>query len=111
MIRRPPRSTLFPYTTLFRSLLGFVAMPQHRPHRVYLRVAGGAVRAALLDFLENRRGRGEREARAAVFLRDQAREPARLGERAHELRGVRPPPGPPPASIPPGGYARVSARH
>src|SRR5256885_9759473 len=26
MIRRPPRSTLFPYTTLFRSLLlGFVA--------------------------------------------------------------------------------------
>src|SRR2546429_5954589 len=25
MIRRPPRSTLFPYTTLFRSLI-------HRPH-------------------------------------------------------------------------------
>src|SRR2546430_13691347 len=24
MIRRPPRSTLFPYTTLFRSLLGIV---------------------------------------------------------------------------------------
>src|SRR3712207_7600098 len=24
MIRRPPRSTLFPYTTLFRSLLGHV---------------------------------------------------------------------------------------
>src|SRR2546429_6685272 len=24
MIRRPPRSTLFPYTTLFRSLFGFV---------------------------------------------------------------------------------------
>src|SRR2546426_7916395 len=24
MIRRPPRSTLFPYTTLFRSLLAFV---------------------------------------------------------------------------------------
>src|SRR5688572_32107972 len=23
MLRRPPRSTLFPYTTLFRSLLGF----------------------------------------------------------------------------------------
>src|SRR3712207_17145 len=26
MIRRPPRSTLFPYTTLFRSL-GFAALP------------------------------------------------------------------------------------
>src|SRR2546430_3454386 len=25
MIRRPPRSTLFPYTTLFRSLLGGIA--------------------------------------------------------------------------------------
>src|SRR2546422_3514656 len=25
MIRRPPRSTLFPYTTLFRSMLGFGA--------------------------------------------------------------------------------------
>src|SRR2546422_4835929 len=26
MIRRPPRSTLFPYTTLFRSLTGGVAL-------------------------------------------------------------------------------------
>src|SRR3712207_7662976 len=33
MIRRPPRSTLFPYTTLFRSKLGvdpwWVAVPDH----------------------------------------------------------------------------------
>src|SRR3712207_7240868 len=27
MIRRPPRSTLFPYTTLFRSLVGAEAPP------------------------------------------------------------------------------------
>src|SRR5258707_10734617 len=27
MIRRPPRSTLFPYTTLFRSLLGLYRLP------------------------------------------------------------------------------------
>src|SRR3989440_6693210 len=26
MIRRPPRSTLFPYTTLFRSMLGLFAL-------------------------------------------------------------------------------------
>src|SRR3712207_7699692 len=26
MIRRPPRSTLFPYTTLFRSYLGVIAL-------------------------------------------------------------------------------------
>src|SRR5689334_24356368 len=30
MIRRPPRSTLFPYTTLFRSCFG----PQLRPRRM-----------------------------------------------------------------------------
>src|SRR3712207_7417375 len=29
MIRRPPRSTLFPYTTLFRSLLALVDNLQH----------------------------------------------------------------------------------
>src|SRR5256885_12916413 len=29
MIRRPPRSTLFPYTTLFRSLDVSVVMPDH----------------------------------------------------------------------------------
>src|SRR5205807_4003673 len=28
MIRRPPKSTLFPYTTLFRSLLGSVPVTQ-----------------------------------------------------------------------------------
>src|SRR5256885_13201407 len=32
MIRRPPRSTLFPYTTLFRSLLSF--SQQIRPLRI-----------------------------------------------------------------------------
>src|SRR2546422_8249222 len=31
MIRRPPRSTLFPYTTLFRS--GGMASPPHFPQR------------------------------------------------------------------------------
>src|SRR5712672_4222272 len=29
MIRRPPRSTLFPYTTLFRSVLGFDILSPH----------------------------------------------------------------------------------
>src|SRR2546426_9356017 len=40
MIRRPPRSTLFPYTTLFRSLVD-------RPPRVHERVAVPADGAAL----------------------------------------------------------------
>src|ERR1051326_6735918 len=35
MIRRPPRSTLFPYTTLFRSRPPRCAIPQHQaPHFV-----------------------------------------------------------------------------
>src|SRR2546430_8428929 len=39
MIRRPPRSTLFPYTTLFRSL-GFIERPE--PSRASLSVDAGA---------------------------------------------------------------------
>src|SRR2546430_3568144 len=31
MIRRPPRSTLFPYTTLFRSPFGSVCYPESYP--------------------------------------------------------------------------------
>src|SRR2546429_6496659 len=42
MIRRPPRSTLFPYTTLFRSLLIGV-------DRVNIRIAHG-----LVDFVDDR---------------------------------------------------------
>src|SRR5690349_22855219 len=41
MIRRPPRSTLFPYTTLFRSLLG--AVPQRGAHGVRLAVELGGL--------------------------------------------------------------------
>src|SRR3712207_7395049 len=54
MIRRPPRSTLFPYTTLFRSLLFAVARPVPfaqcslrpfvRGERLPREVAGTAVR-------------------------------------------------------------------
>src|SRR5687767_15747947 len=50
MIRRPPRSTLFPYTTLFRSVLpARVERPRARDRRV---VAVGRVRASLTDLLE-----------------------------------------------------------
>src|SRR2546427_7876182 len=42
MIRRPPRSTLFPYTTLFRSEQAMTFL-----------VHGDAVRSKRLDFLES----------------------------------------------------------
>src|SRR6202451_4827731 len=34
MIRRPPRSTLFPYTTLFRSYVKRCGKPNHRRSRI-----------------------------------------------------------------------------
>src|SRR3712207_7676188 len=37
MIRRPPRSTLFPYTTLFRSVVLMVVIP-HLLHREFLHI-------------------------------------------------------------------------
>src|SRR5690348_18510356 len=37
MLRRPPRSTLFPYTTLFRSDAGLACLPSARNFRGALR--------------------------------------------------------------------------
>src|SRR3989441_6901602 len=41
MIRRPPRSTLFPYTTLFRSKRMRRLVPESRTVVAWLRAAGG----------------------------------------------------------------------
>src|SRR3712207_8116418 len=48
MIRRPPRSTLFPYTTLFRSG-GLTAGPRERPRRSHARAAGASPRGEHVD--------------------------------------------------------------
>src|SRR5258705_3305415 len=64
MIRRPPRSTLFPYTTLFRS--------NRAARRAGLRAAGPVVRTG-------RRARGRR-ARPGVLLGDPD-EPVRADRR------------------------------
>src|SRR5687768_18256513 len=49
MIRRPPRSTLFPYTTLFRSLLSPESQTRWRrvAQQIY-RTVGGYVTGALV---------------------------------------------------------------
>src|SRR5256885_10045470 len=71
MIRRPPRSTLFPYTTLFRSDLGIaVEHPRHR-------VRGAEVTAVALEGVADLRdgairvvgGRFDEEGRAAGPVR------------------------------------------
>src|SRR5437016_10747932 len=50
MIRRPPRSTLFPYTTLFRSLDARTRLEQHLVYcdwcRVYLEQIRQTIRVA-----------------------------------------------------------------
>src|SRR5256886_12743208 len=49
MIRRPPRSTLFPYTTLFRSIAEEIGVEGPRSNlRGMLRLAGGHVPAVEL---------------------------------------------------------------
>src|SRR2546427_5026731 len=54
MIRRPPRSTLFPYTTLFRSLRRAAG-----DHRFLGRLGGGPGRARAAAAGDGRAGRSE----------------------------------------------------
>src|SRR5436309_14472023 len=95
MIRRPPRSTLFPYTTLFRSspsavsvetAAGFAAEPagrdvlaQKRARRVLL------VAEALLEHLHDRDARVEAD-QVSERERPQRVGEAELGDRVDRLR-------------------------
>src|SRR5256885_15904674 len=54
MIRRPPRSTLFPYTTLFRSRRGKISQGKKSQYQDHRR---RPLRLALLRFCEERRDR------------------------------------------------------
>src|SRR2546430_10670406 len=56
MIRRPPRSTLFPYTTLFRSRRASIGRTR-RGGRSAMVAAGGGSRLALLALDHDARGR------------------------------------------------------
>ena len=51
MIRRPPRSTLFPYTTLFRSTADKVAKPKHTRHAAKTKTRPSKWRNALIVIL------------------------------------------------------------
>src|SRR2546422_9489071 len=59
MIRRPPRSTLFPYTTLFRSLIERMAsalgQPHYDPHGDPIPTAAGDIEEAELVALADAR--------------------------------------------------------
>src|SRR2546429_786098 len=51
MIRRPPRSTLFPYTTLFRSLSTGVGSDTQKPFAIV--VVAGLISRLFLGFFVN----------------------------------------------------------
>src|SRR3712207_7372416 len=70
MIRRPPRSTLFPYTTLFRSVL----------------VPPGATLLLYTDGLTERRGEDLLEVYERLRLAVAARRDARSEEHTSELQ-------------------------
>src|SRR5258705_10039147 len=78
MIRRPPRSTLFPYTTLFRSREAAAWLS-----RVTVRVA--------LNILESERARRRREERYAAERSQEMKDrgPSRSEEHTSELQSLR----------------------
>src|SRR3712207_8142638 len=55
MIRRPPRSTLFPYTTLFRSSAGWRKEPSNEAQGRGLAAAAGAKKGHQLTGLNRER--------------------------------------------------------
>src|SRR5688572_31141560 len=71
MIRRPPRSTLFPYTTLFRSILA--ALPEYHSrfhelsHNPYLMNEGIHMNADALDRKSTRLNSSHSQISYAVF--------------------------------------------
>src|SRR5256884_6184330 len=69
MIRRPPRSTLFPYTTLFRSVK--VILEKKLP--VSLSLAIGAAAKALLTHKPKRGVTPDQEAQILDFILDRAK--------------------------------------
>src|SRR2546429_5956095 len=96
MIRRPPRSTLFPYTTLFRSLGGHVRhhVGERRPeagpdHSV--RAADAEIRARVLAFPPGRAaGRRDRSEEHTSELQSRLHLVCRLllGKKKKSMQGT-----------------------
>src|SRR5438034_11363837 len=100
MIRRPPRSTLFPYTTLFRSALGEVCLDALHLRRRQLAVEIGVqcavihVRHAHLPFPPRRLA--PTAGAPATALSRSRRAPVRSGRRSRRTTVLSPTAGAPP---------------
>src|SRR2546430_11443038 len=85
MIRRPPRSTLFPYTTLFRSLRrqGVTARVAKLPMNAVLRVQASGAGPGFMKVLV---GASDDRIRGFTMIGPEAGETARSEEHTSELR-------------------------
>src|SRR3712207_8676184 len=72
MIRRPPRSTLFPYTTLFRSCGAGLTLRGHLPACAGLAVGSTSCHRATPGGVELSRESGQVQRGVAVPVNDQA---------------------------------------
>src|SRR3712207_8742485 len=70
MIRRPPRSTLFPYTTLFRSLPDLLRRGLDRLKRLGGRLPGDGGRDEMVSTLRRRLLRPLKRRREGALARD-----------------------------------------
>src|SRR5690349_23506391 len=87
MIRRPPRSTLFPYTTLFRSLCQLCDLDWRRRRGA---TAASGLALGLRDFIGHAaRFRRRRRSTAAVRSAEACRHDARSEEHTSELQSRR----------------------
>src|SRR5690242_21626257 len=94
MIRRPPRSTLFPYTTLFRSLLVVLQTPARGIERVadrYVQILMGVVHAGLAPGHQPAARHGERSEEHTSELQSHVNLVCRLLlEKKKQQRATRP---------------------
>src|SRR5256885_16806354 len=99
MIRRPPRSTLFPYTTLFRSEVAVVGvMGEHglvKPHAFVVATAAHHGLAEELQAFVRERLEPYKDPRGVIFFDALPRAHLGEGDRARLARGQSRFPGPP----------------
>src|SRR3712207_8315175 len=73
MIRRPPRSTLFPYTTLFRSGYSLTSLPLFRAGLAFgaivpIALAADTVSIAIMEVIDNRSEEHTSELQSRQYL-------------------------------------------
>src|SRR2546427_9932176 len=99
MIRRPPRSTLFPYTTLFRSaqthpralllrqgFLELIEGNQPFPHEDFAQLVGGGCRSGRMQLVEIEQSKVVRRRGVSRHWRDRPRKSDERSERLEQLR-------------------------